>query len=75
VIEFQAPRFAGGKKVANARFLKVTLNGQVIHKDLEVPQPTPGGLTGREVPVGPLMLQGNHGSVAYRNIKITVPAE
>ena len=31
--------------MANARFLKVTLNGQMIHKDLEVPQPTPGGLT------------------------------
>jgi cyclic pyranopterin phosphate synthase len=28
---------------------------------------------GKEVPKGPLMLQGDHGPIAYRNIKITVP--
>jgi len=31
---------------------------------------TPGGVTGREAPTGPLMFQGNHGPVAYRNIII-----
>jgi len=71
VIEFQAPKFQDGKKVANARFLKVTLNGQVIHENVEMQRQTPGGVTGHEVPEGPLMFQGNHGSVAYRNIKIT----
>ena len=72
VIDFQAPRFEGDKKVRNARFLKVTLNGQVIHKNVEIMKgPTPGGLTGREVAAGPLMFQGNHGAVAFRNIKIT----
>jgi len=30
-----------------------------------------GGVTGREVAKGPLMFQGNHGPVAYRNIIIT----
>jgi hypothetical protein len=74
VIEFQAPRFADGKKTANARFLKVTLNGQVIHENVEMASQTPGGLTGKEVPAGPLMFQGNHGAVAYRNIRITLPA-
>ena len=29
----------------------------------------------QEAPTGPLMFQGNHGGVAYRNIKIQVPAE
>jgi len=71
VIDFQAPRFEGGKKVANAKFNKVTLNGQVIHENVEVKGPTPGGLTGKEAPTGPLMFQGDHGPVAYRNIKIT----
>jgi hypothetical protein len=72
VIDFRAPRFEDGKKVANARFVKVTLNGQVIQENVEVRGPTGGGMTG-EAPTGPLKLQGNHGAVAFRNIRITVP--
>jgi len=69
VIEFQAPRFdASGTKIRNAKFLKVELNGQVLHEDLEMPSPTPGGVTGKEASAGPLMFQGNHGPVAFRNI-------
>ena len=72
VIEFLAPKFnANGAKIANAKFVKVELNGQVLHKDLEMPGPTPGGVTGKEAPAGPIMFQGNHGPVAYRNIRIT----
>lgn len=72
VIEFQAPKFdAAGKKVANAKFVKVTLNDVVLHEDVEMKQHTPGGLTGKEAPTGPLMFQGDHGPVAFRNIKIT----
>lgn len=71
VIDFQAPRFKEGKKVANARFLKVTLNGTVIHENVEMKSQTPGGLTGKEVPAGPLLFQGDHGPVAFRAIKIT----
>ncbi len=71
VIDFKAPRFENDKKVANARFVKVELNGQVIHENLEMKKQSGGGVTGREVPAGPLMFQGNHGPVAYRNIKIT----
>ncbi len=71
VIEWQAPRFdATGKKTENAKFLKVELNGQVLHQDLVMPGATPGGVTGKEVPQGPLMFQGNHGPVAYRNIMV-----
>jgi hypothetical protein len=32
---------------------------------------TGGGVTGGEMAKGPLMLQGNHGPVAFRNIVIT----
>ena len=71
VIDFQAPQFEGDKKTANAKFLKVTLNDQVLHENVEMKGPTPGGLTGKEAPTGPLMFQGDHGPVAYRNIKIT----
>jgi hypothetical protein len=70
VIEFQAPRFQGTQKTANAKFVKVTLNGQVIHENVEMKGPTPSGVTGKEAPTGPLMFQGDHGPVAYRNIKV-----
>jgi hypothetical protein len=33
---------------------------------------TGGSIGGGEKPTGPLMFQGNHGPVAYRNIKIAV---
>jgi hypothetical protein len=70
-IHWQAPKFdAAGKKIANAKFLKVILNGAVIHENLEMPKPTPGGVDGKEKAMGPIMFQGNHGPVAYRNIKI-----
>ncbi|MCI0700034.1 MAG: DUF1080 domain-containing protein [Planctomycetia bacterium] len=72
VIEFQAPKFgADGKKTANAKFIKVTLNDVVLHENVEMKQQTPGGLTGKESATGPLMFQGDHGPVAFRNIKIT----
>lgn len=70
VIDFQAPRFENGKKVSNAKFLKVVLNDQVIHENVEMKGPTPSGVTGKEAPTGPLMFQGDHGPVAFRNIRI-----
>lgn len=70
-IRWQAPTFdADGKKIGNAKFLNVVLNGMTIHENLEMKGPTPGGVDGREKAKGPLMFQGNHGPVAYRNIKI-----
>jgi tetratricopeptide (TPR) repeat protein len=71
VIDFKAPRFADDAKTANARFVKITLNGQTIQENVEMKGPTPGGLTGKESATGPLMIQGDHGPVAFRNIKIT----
>jgi hypothetical protein len=70
VIEFQAPKYEGDKKIANAKFVKVTLNGEVIHENVEMKDVTPTGVTGKEAPTGPLMFQGDHGPVAYRNIKV-----
>ena len=68
---FRAPRFDdAGRKVANARFEKVVHNGKVVHEDVELTGPTLAGAYNDEKPAGPLMLQGDHGPVAYRNIKI-----
>jgi hypothetical protein len=69
-IDFSAPKYDGDTKTANAKFNKITLNGQVIHENVELAQQTGGSLGRGEGPVGPLMFQGNHGAVAYRNIKI-----
>ena len=33
--------------------------------------PTPAGVTGKEAAKGPIMFQGDHGPVAFRNIRIT----
>ena len=69
VIEFQAPRFdAEGKKVQNAVMKKVVLNDITIHENVILTGPTRAS-AGNEKPVAPLMLQGDHGQVAFRNIK------
>ena len=70
-IEFQAPRFdASGTKTKNARFTKVLLNGFLIHENVEVTGATRSALfeNGPEAPLGPLMIQGDHGAVAIRHL-------
>lgn len=70
-IIFQAPKFdKQGNKVANARFVKVVHNGKVIHENVELSGPTRGAVSEEETPNGPLLLQGDHGPVAYRNLRI-----
>lgn len=69
---FRAPRFdAQGKKIENACFLVVKHNGVVVHENYEVSGGTRACMNREEGPKGPLMLQGDHGPVAYRNIQIT----
>jgi hypothetical protein len=69
-IEFQAPRFdATGKKVKQARFVKVVLNGVTVQENVLVSGPTRSAAFADEVPLGPLMIQGDHGPVAFRNIR------
>ena len=66
---FRAPRFdAAGKKTANARFDKIWHNGVLIHENIELDGPTRAAMFGDEKPTGPLMIQGDHGPVAYRNV-------
>lgn len=69
-IVFQAPRFKGDKKTANARFVKVVLNGKVIHENVELPYPTGHAWHNKESAAGPLLLQGDHGPVAFRNVRV-----
>ena len=69
-VDFEAPKFEGGRKVRNARFVKVTLNGTTLHENIELTGPTRAAAFTDEAPRGPLMLQGDHGAVAFRNIAI-----
>ena len=70
-VTFRAPRFdESGNKIANARFEKVVHNGKVIHEDVEVTGMTRAGMSDQETPTGPIRLQGDHGPVAYRNIRV-----
>lgn len=66
---FRAPRFdTDGKKIRNAVFEKVIHNGVVVHEMVECTGPTRSASFEDESSLGPLMLQGDHGPVAYRNI-------
>jgi hypothetical protein len=71
-ITFRAPRFdAAGKKVENAKFVKVVHNGQVIHENVEMTGPTRGSNFATEAATGPIVIQGDHGPVAYRELKLS----
>ena len=68
---FIAPRFgADGNKTESARFERVVHNGVLVHESIEVDGPTRAHMGGAERAKGPLMLQGDHGPVAYRNVRI-----
>lgn len=69
---FRAPRFdKDGNKTENAKFVKVLHNGVLVQENVEVTGGTRACMNLKEAPKGPLMLQGDHGPVAYRNIQIT----
>ncbi|MEL7339852.1 MAG: family 16 glycoside hydrolase, partial [Bacteroidota bacterium] len=69
-IRFQAPRFdADGNKTANARMLSVVHNGKQIHRDVELSGPTRGSFFAEEAAMGPFIIQGDHGPVAFRKME------
>lgn len=70
-VVFRAPRFnEQGEKIENARFVKVVHNGQVIHENAQVTGPTRAAGFADEQPMGPLMIQGDHGPIALREIRL-----
>lgn len=69
-ISFIAPKFdSNGEKIANATFKKVVLNGVLLHENVEVFGPTRAATAMDEVPKAPLMIQGDHGPIAFKNIR------
>jgi len=76
LIEFKAPHFENRIRIMEAEFVKVELNGEVIHENVKIENgPTSGALKNGEFAKGPLMLQGGLGAVAYRNIRISIPRQ
>jgi hypothetical protein len=71
-IDFVAAKFdAAGNKTDKAR-VSVRHNGVLIHDNIELAKPTPGGgLSGKDnADAGPIQLQGHGNPVFYRNIWI-----
>jgi hypothetical protein len=53
------------------RTVTVDINGQTVISKTEIPGITGAALDSREETPGPIMLQGDHGRIAFRNIIIT----
>ena len=70
-IWFRGPRFdAAGKKTANAHFIRVLHNGLSVQENVEVEGGTRAHMSIPEAATNPIMLQGDHGPVAYRHVYI-----
>jgi hypothetical protein len=70
-VVWRSPRLdAKGEKIANAMVVKATLNGEVIHENVEVKTPTGGNWMKKETATGSFMLQCDHGPTAWRNVRI-----
>jgi len=69
-IIFHAPKFdASGNKIKNAVFQEVWLNGELVQENVGVTGPTRSSAYDDEKARGPLMIQGDHGPVAIRNLE------
>lgn len=72
-IKFRAPKFDdNGDKIAPARLEEVKLNGVLIHRNVSLTQPTGGSIRSDESEMGPLRFQGDHGPVAFQNIRYKI---
>jgi hypothetical protein len=61
-------KFRGNKAASKWVVGRATPDSRDLHENVKVKGPTTACLTGKESPAGPLMLQGDHGPVAFRNI-------
>lgn len=57
------------------KMVTVIANGRTVICNREIPGPTGGAIDSKEAEPGPLMIQGDHGPIEYRNIIITPAKE
>jgi len=67
-IFLRAPRFSSGGELLEKARLTLLHNGIVIHNNIILERPTPGGVSDKIQPDGPLLLQYHLDKVRYRNI-------
>jgi hypothetical protein len=71
-ITFRAPRFSfDGKKLKDATFEKVIINGQLVQQNASTNGPTRSAPLEGESTRGPIAIQGDHGPVAIRRYEVT----
>jgi ketosteroid isomerase-like protein len=71
-IVFRAPSFdVQGKKIANATFETVHINGQLVQQNAVCTDPTASHPLPGEAPTGPIAIQGDHGPIAIRHFTAT----
>jgi hypothetical protein len=68
-ITFHAAR-GEGKAVKQKARITLVWNGEKVIDNVEIDGPTGGNLGGSPTEPGPVMLQGDHGRVSFRNIKL-----
>lgn len=80
VYQFLAPKIAVPRRPGEWRKMSITLVGRTVSIVLdgitiidrqEIPGPTSGGFNSREAEPGPIILQGDHGSISFRNLVLT----
>jgi len=70
-IYFQAPKFTGGKKITDAKFVKVVYNDMVIHQDIILPtQNSFQGIFKDESATGPILFTTSN-NIGIRNIRVS----
>ena len=69
---FRAPRFdeKTGKRISQAYFKEVKINGHVVQENLYAVGPTRSSQFNDEAPKGPIMIQGDHGPIAIRKMTV-----
>lgn len=71
-IVFRAPRFDGtGKKLKDATFEKVLVNGQLVQENVATTGHTQSAPFEGDAKTGPIAIQGDHGPIAIRSYKVT----
>jgi len=55
------------------RMVTVVMNGKTVISNQQIPGITGGAIDSREGEPGPIMFQGDHGPIEYRNISISTP--